>query len=99
MRKEIREIVIENGVKLEKVTEFYDNGQLMHEMFFRGEHLHREEDKPAEIIYRRDGCIACERYYKNNKIHRGNNKPAEIKYSEDSVIEFKAYYENDKRYK
>lgn len=44
--------------------------------------LHRDNDKPAYVLYHRNGRVNIKEYYQNGKLHRHNN-PARTIYDEE----------------
>lgn len=71
MKIPVSETIIENGIELIKITEFYPNGQVRRERYCNNRFfLHRESDEPAYVEYDADGQVKSELYYKNGKLHR-----------------------------
>ena len=77
--------------------ELIKNGKIFIQYKKNGK-LHRDNNKPADIINCKDGKIICEEYYQNGKLHRDDGKPADITY-EDGKIICELYYENGKHRK
>ena len=59
---------------------------------------HRDNDKPAEIWYYKDGSVKIEAYFKNGYCHREGDKPAKIAYYTDGSVSVKHYFKNGIRY-
>ncbi len=57
--------------------------------------MHRENDRPAVILYDKDGEIEYEIWYLNGEKHRENDRPAEIFYDKDGEIEVEIWRLND----
>lgn len=64
--KEIKETVIENEIELEKITSYYDNGQLRREEYWKDGKLHRE-NKPAITEYLKNGQLWYDAYFLNGE--------------------------------
>ena len=81
-----------NGKILNKVMDYYENGNTDREYYYFNGQLHRE-DGPAIIRYYENGKIEREYYYLNDKFH---NKlgPAIIWYNKSGKIKEEKYYLN-----
>ena len=59
------------------------------------EELHKGDDKPAIILYNKDGIIFSEHWYQNGKSHR-DNQPGFISYYNNGIKHFEHWYQNGK---
>lgn len=55
--------------------------------------LHRDNDKPAYVLYHKNGRVNIKEYYQNGKLHRHNN-PARVVYDEEGNQVAVYYYTN-----
>ena len=56
----------------------YSDGSVISESWYKDGKSHRDNDKPAEIVYRKDGSVSLEVWHKDDKRHRDNDKRARI---------------------
>ena len=67
------------------LIEYYENGRIRKETYYKENKIHREGDKPAVIKYTLDGNKKQELYMINGVITR-NEKAAIINYGDNNVI-------------
>ena len=58
--------------------------------------LHSFDDKPARIVYNKDGTISQYVWYKEGNIHRDNDQPASLSYCATGHIEYQIWYKDGK---
>lgn len=75
--------------------DYYENGNLSKERYFKDRELHRI-DGPACIEYYESGEVKVERYFQNGDFHREDG-PAIVDYRDGSIKE--EYWIEGKRYK
>ena len=76
----------------------YSGGSVNTEEWFKDGMEHRDNDKPAEIDYRKDGSVFSKLWYKDGMKHRDNDKPAEIIYRKDGSVKSEEWYKNGVEY-
>lgn len=82
---------------MECKIEYYENGQLKSETYYKHDKIHRDNDKPAIIEYfHSSGNIQCEYYSINGEYSREGDKPAIIEYYNNGNVYIEHYYKNGK---
>ncbi len=66
--------------------------------WMRGGYLHRDNDKPAMMVYYRCRKIRAKEWYKDGKLHRDNDKPAVIEYDRDGTKWHEEWYKDGVKY-
>ena len=72
----------------------YSNGSVRSEVWFEDGKVHRDNDMPAAIYYRKDGSVKSEKWLNDDKCHRDNDKPALIYYHKDGSIRSESWYKD-----
>jgi antitoxin component YwqK of YwqJK toxin-antitoxin module len=76
---------------------YHINGELASISYYNSKgKLHREDDKPAELLYYKNGFLKSEKYMLNGKKHRSEGKPAFVKYNQEGKVIYLGYFINDK---
>ena len=58
--------------------------------------LHSHDDKPAFVVYNKDGSVYSEAWRKEGNLHREGDKPAWIGYNEDGSIHDQEWFKEGK---
>lgn len=61
--------------------------------------LDREDDKPAYLVYYKNGNVKEEEYWVKGLRHRENDKPARIFYHDNGTVQSEEYWVDNKRYR
>ena len=77
------------------VIKYYPNGLIQHELYYKDNKIHRDNNLPAKIFYRTCGAIMCQAYAINGCIHNDNG-PAHIEYYPSGNIKIIMYYKYNK---
>ena len=48
-----------------KYSYYKDGSSVQYESYYKNGKLHRDEDKPAEVVYYEDGSVYSKNYYKD----------------------------------
>ena len=77
------------------VNGYYDQGRsLLKSRTWRvGRKIHRDNDQPAVLLYRKDnGKIFSKQYYQNGILHRDDDLPAFCRYWDNGSLAMEAWY-------
>lgn len=83
---------------LQVVIEYYQNGNIKREKWFKNNKNHRDEDLPARIDYFQNGNIHLELFYKNGLLDREVG-PASILYYQNGNVNAEEYYRNNLQFR
>ena len=84
------------------IIEYYENGKISSEKWYRNGKMHRDGDLPASVGYFTNGNISSEKWYQNDKLHRsseGGDLPALVEYYEDGTVKSAHWRQNGKQYR
>ncbi len=79
------------------VTDYYDqkHSLLSSQTWHFGGKIHRANDKPARLLYRREnGKIYSEQWYQNNVLHRDDDRPAKLSYWLNGSLASQKWYQD-----
>ena len=79
--------------------DYYEDGSVKYEHYYKDGKLHRDGDKPTWVEYYDDGSVGSEKYYKDGEKHRDGDKPAVVGYYRDGSIKYEKYYKNGKNHR
>lgn len=66
--------------------EYYTNGTIGKEVWFKNNRRNRDGDKPAMITYNSDGTLDYEFWFRDDMFHREDDKPARVYYHQNGGI-------------
>ena len=82
-----------SGEKLEKQTNYYDNGKILNERYYLNDKVYRIDGPSVIWYYSSNGRVSAEHYYLNGKRHREDG-PAIISYDKNGEITREKFFIN-----